>query len=85
MLDLNKNILGKRFEVLSVKDILTALSVGATTNNKAKRALEQLAKLKGTEAHSTYILSPADEETIKSLGINLTSDPVYSSNKLFDF
>lgn len=83
MLDLNKNILGKRFEVLSVKDILTALSVGATTNNKAKRALEQLTKLKGTEAHSTYILSPADEETIKSLGINLTSDPVYSSNRLF--
>ena len=83
MLDLNKNILGKRFEVLSLKDILTALSVSATTNNKAKKALEQLSKLKGTEAHSTYILSPADEETIKSLGINLTSEPVFANNNLF--
>lgn len=84
MLDLNKNILGKRFEVLSVKDILTALSVSATTNNKAKKALEQLSKLKNTEAHSTYILSPADEETIKSLGINLTSEPVFTNNNLFE-
>lgn len=84
MLDLNKNILGKRYEVLSLKDILTALSVSATTNNKAKKALDQLKKLKGTEAHSTYILSPNDEETIKSLGIRLTSEPIFANNNLFD-
>lgn len=81
---LNKDILGQRSELLPLKDILLALSVSGATNNKAQKALESLTKLKGLEAHSTYILSPQDEETIKKLGILVTSEPIYPNNKLFE-
>lgn len=81
---LNKDILGERSELLPLKDILLALSVSGATNNKAQKALESLKKLKGLEAHSTYILSPQDEETIKKLGILVTSEPIYPNNKLFE-
>ena len=84
ILKLNKHILGERNELLSLKDILLALSVSGATNNKAQKALEALKHLKGLEAHSTYILSPQDEETIKKLGILVTSEPIYPSNKLFE-
>ena len=84
ILKLNKDVLGERHELLSLKDILLALSVSAVTNNKAQKALEALKHLKGLEAHSTYILSPQDEETIKKLGILVTSEPIYPSNKLFE-
>lgn len=84
ILKLNKNVLGNRNEVLSLKDVLIALSVSAKTNQKAKKALDQIGKLKSTEAHSTYILPPSDDETIKKLGINLTSEPVFAGNQLFE-
>ena len=69
IIELNRNILNSRAELLSLKDILLALSVSATTNNKAQKALVALKKLKNSQAHSTYILSQEDEETIKKLGI----------------
>lgn len=84
ILKLNKNVLGNRNEVLSLKDVLTALSVSAITNEKAKKAMAQLSKLKNTEAHATYILPPSDDDTIKKLGINLTSEPVFAGNQLFE-
>lgn len=84
IIKLNKDILRSRSELLSLKDILLALSVSATTNNKAQKALEALKKLRGLEAHSTYILPQQDEKIIKELGIWLTSEPKFASNNLFE-
>ena len=68
---------------LSVKEVLTALSICAATNPMAQHALSQVTKLKGAEMHSTVILSYGDEKALKNLGLNITSDPVYESAKLF--
>lgn len=84
ILRLNKNILGSRSELLSLKDMLLALSVSATTNNLALKAFNALKKLKNLEAHSTFILSQSDDLTIKELGILLTSEPEYPSANLFE-
>ena len=84
ILHLNKNILGLKSELLSLKDMLLALSVSATTNNLAAKALGALKQLKNLEAHSTFILSQTDEDTIKKLGILLTSEPEYPSANLFE-
>ena len=84
ILFLNKKILGKKSELLSLKDILIALSVSATTNNKAQKALNELGKLRGLEAHSTFMLSPNDDEIVKKLGILCTSEPVFANNNLFE-
>ena len=54
-------------------------------NPLAKQALAQLPKLKGTEAHSSVILSHADEDLFKRLGVNITFEPRYQAEKLFHF
>ena len=64
-------------------EILIALAISATTNPLAKRALDQLSALRGCEAHSTVILSPVDSGTYSRLGLRLTCEPQYETNKLY--
>ena len=49
----------------------------------AAEALRALADLKGCQAHCSVMLSPPDEMTYKKLGIQLTCEPQYQSNKLY--
>ena len=60
---------------LHTDEILVALAVSAATNPIAKTALERLSLLKGSEFHSSVILSHVDEMTLKKLGINVTCEP----------
>ncbi len=69
--------LGNRNPRLHTDEILIALSISAATNPTAELALRQLPKLRGCEMHSTVILSSADENTLKRLGVNLTCEPSY--------
>lgn len=77
------NNLGNHNPRLHTDEVLVALSVSAVTNPDAKKALEQLDKLRGCEAHSSVILAPVDENIMKKLGINLTCEPQYQTKKLF--
>ena len=45
--------------------------------------MDRLAMIRGCEAHSSVILSDVDEDAFKQLGVNLTCEPAYESNKLF--
>ena len=75
--------LGNHNPRLHLDEILIALSICATTDKNAEKAMKQLHKLKGCEVHSTVILSQVDENTFRKLGINLTSEPKYQTKKLF--
>ena len=79
------NILKSHCTLLTVDDILVAISICSAKNEKAKKALEKLTELKNCDAHSTYILPSSEENTLKKLGINVTCDPVFASNNLFDY
>ena len=79
------NILKSHCTLLTVDDILVALSICSAKNEKAKKALEKLTELKNCDAHSTYILPSSEENTLKKLGINVTCDPVFANNNLFDY
>lgn len=79
------NILKSHCTLLTVDDILVALSICSAKNEKAKKALAKLTELKNCDAHSTYILPSSEENTLKKLGINVTSDPVFANNNLFDY
>ena len=76
--DLKINHLGNNNPCLHTDETLIALAICATTDQNAKRAVDQLEKLRGCEVHSTVILSPVDERTFKRLGINLTCEPKFS-------
>ena len=68
---------------LHMDEVLIALAICAVTAPVAAKALEQLEKLKCTEAHSTVILSRVDESVFKNLGVNLTCEPKYQTKKLY--
>ena len=67
--------MGSKNPRLHTDEILLSLAVSAVTNPVAGHALKQLTQLKGAQFHSSVILSPADEMTLKKLGINVTCEP----------
>ena len=75
--------MGNHNPCLHVEEVLIALSICAATNPVAKRALEQLPKLRGLEAHSSVILSTVDQQTFKKLGVHLTCEPRSQTKKLY--
>ena len=74
---------GNKNPHLHINETLIALTISAESDPRAEAGMEQLAKLKGCEAHSTVILSATDERSFKQLGINLTCEARYQTNKLF--
>jgi uncharacterized protein (UPF0371 family) len=80
---LEKNILHEKSVSLDVEETLIALSISATTNPSAQVAMEKLSELRGCEVHMTHIPTPGDEAGLRRLGVNLTSDPNFSTNSLY--
>ncbi|MBP3706652.1 MAG: DUF1846 family protein, partial [Clostridia bacterium] len=76
-------ILGNHNPRLHTDEVLIALCICAASDPDAKKAMQQLEKLKGLEAHSTVILSRIDEQTFRKLGVNLTCEPKYQTKKLY--
>ncbi|MCQ2517832.1 MAG: DUF1846 domain-containing protein [Lachnospiraceae bacterium] len=81
--DLKVKHLGNRNPRLHTDEVLIALSICASTDERAKRAMEQLQHLRGSEAHSSVILAQVDKNTLRKLGINLTCEPDYQTKKLY--
>ncbi len=75
--------LGSTNPRLHSDETLIALAISASTDSLAARALDQLSKLRGCEAHSTVILSQVDNGTYSKLGVHLTTEPQYETNKLY--
>ena len=75
--------LGSENPRLHSDEILIALASSASADERAARAMGALALLKGCQAHCTVILAPNDADTYKRLGIQLTCEPQYQTNKLY--
>ncbi len=80
---LDRQVLHKSAASLDLEETLIALAVSAMTNPTAAAAVEHLKDLQGCEVHSTHIPTPGDDEGLRKLGVNLTSDPNFSSHSLF--
>lgn len=65
----------KRNYSLNLPEVLIALSICAKTNPIIEKTFESIEKLRGLEAHSSYIISTTELNVLKSLGINLTCEP----------
>ena len=64
-------------------ELLIALSICAVTDPIAARAMAALDSLRGSEVHSTVILSSADEGVFRKLGMNVTCEGQYQTKKLY--
>ncbi len=80
---LKTNILKNDKSSLNLEEILTALTISATTNPCVETAVGKLTLLEGCKAHCTAILSDRDEQTLRELGINVTCDPEYMTTNLY--
>jgi len=71
--------LGSKNPRLHTDETLIALSSSAASDPNARLALDQLSKLRGSQAHVTVMLSAVDERILKKLGIEVTNEPVSES------
>lgn len=68
---------------LNTQEVLVAICASTALSHTATVTLEKLKELRGSEAHSTHILTFSDEQTYRELGINITCDAQYPTNDLF--
>lgn len=75
--------LGNENPRLQTDEVLLALAMNASKNETPERVLQELPKLRGTEAHSSVILSHVDIAIFRQLGVNITCEPVFQNKRLF--
>ncbi len=80
---LKKDTLNRDSISLDLEETLIALCISSTTNPTARVAMEQLKKLSDCEMHMTHIPTPGDQTGLRRLGVNLTCDPHFATDKLF--
>lgn len=61
---------------LHTDEVLVALSILSSSDEKCRMALDKLPELDGCQVHSTVMLSEVDRKIFNKLGIGLTCDPV---------
>jgi len=81
--NLKTRILNEKSVSLDLEETLIALSISSASNPAAQLALERLSELANCEVHMTHIPTPGDEAGLRRLGVNLTSDPNFSTKDLF--
>lgn len=68
---------------LHTDEVLIALSASAANSTLARKALEQLPRLEGCQAHTSVMLSDVDIKTFKKLGVQLTCEAVYETDHIY--
>ena len=81
---LKRGILNSKAVSLDLGESLIALAMSAASNPTAQLAMEKLTELRGCEVHMTHMPTPGDEAGLRKLGVNITSDPNFSSDSLFN-
>jgi len=74
-----KKVTGYADLYLDLEEILIALSVCAAAGEDAAKTMGMLHLLKGCELHLSHMPSQGDEAGLRKLGINTTSEPVFSN------
>lgn len=69
-----KTLYKKNYQ-LNLSEVIIALSICSTTNPIIETTLKHIDKMRGMEAHCSYIITGSELNVIKSLGIYLTCEP----------
>ena len=75
--------LGSKNPRLHTDEVLIALASSAVANPLADMAMDELANLRDCQAHATVILPANDAAVYKKLGLQVTCEPQYETNKLY--
>lgn len=80
---MKRDVKGAQSVSLDLEEALIAVGASAPLSDATKVAIEQLKHLKGCNMHLTHLPSPGDETGLRTLGINVTSDPHFATECLF--
>jgi len=78
-----QEVLRRQSATLDVDEAMIALSISAALNPMVQACIDQLPELRSCQMHLTHLPTPGDEAGLRKLGINLTSDPLFASRRLF--
>lgn len=71
---MKKEIFGEHSESLNLDQTLTALAISAQFNPSAQNAMQALVKLQSCEMHITHLPTVGDQEGLRKLKLNVTTD-----------
>jgi uncharacterized protein (UPF0371 family) len=74
IINMKKELLGKKSCSLNVDETLISLAMSSTTNPMAKAALKRLEELRECEMHMTHLPKQGDEAGLVRLMMNVTTD-----------
>lgn len=80
---LKQEILQGKSPSLNVEEVLIALSISAASNPTSAHCMEMLKLLKGCEMHSTHVVGRGDENGLRKLRVNLTTDALPTSRGFY--
>jgi uncharacterized protein (UPF0371 family) len=80
---LKAGYLGSNSPSLNVQEVLVALGISAASNPAAKAGVEMLPGLRGAQMHLTHEPGLGDENGLRKLGIDLTTDADPTSRGYF--
>jgi uncharacterized protein (UPF0371 family) len=79
-----KDILQETRVGLDLEETLISLSISAAGNPAAAAAVEKIKELRGCEVHLSHMPTPGDEAGLRKVGVNVTCDPLYPTNSLYE-
>ncbi|MBQ9120403.1 MAG: DUF1846 domain-containing protein [Lachnospiraceae bacterium] len=80
---LKTEYLGGKNPRLHTDEVLIALAISAKDNENAAKALAQLPALRGLQFHASVMLSSVDVNSLKRLGIQMTCEAKYETQKFY--
>ncbi len=84
IMELKQQFFHERNYKLTLDEVMIALSICAATNEAASMCVELLPELSGCEVHSTRMLTKTDEDALRKIKVNLTCEPKFVSDELYD-
>ncbi len=79
---LKTQYLGSKNPRLHTDEVLIALSVSAASDPDAQKALDQIPKLKGCQAHTSVMVSSVDMKQLQKLSIQATYEAKYEKKSI---
>lgn len=80
---LKKDILNGKSASLNVEEVLVALSISAATSPVSEVCVKNLKLLEGCEMHSTHLIGKGDENGLRKLKLNITTDALPTSRGFY--
>jgi len=80
---LKKDVLNGKAASLNVEEVLVALAISATANPTCDYCIQKLKDLAGCEMHSTHVIGKGDENGLRKLNLNITTDVLPTSRGFY--